>query len=37
MWVWVESRLSEVSVLAGGTGFSFGAELAKDTVGLLLA
>lgn len=37
MQVWVEGRLSEVSILAGGTGFSFGAELAEDTVGLLQA
>lgn len=35
--VWVESRPSKVSVLAGGTGFCFGAGLAQDTVGLLQA
>ena len=30
----MEGRPSKVSVLAGGTGFSPGARLAQDTVGL---
>lgn len=35
--VWVGGRPSKVSVLAGGTGFSFGAGLAQDTGGFLRA